>query len=266
MTSRGTIVLVAVLVALAGCSGLGPAGDDGTATEAQSTTNETTAEDTETTTETTTTDDGDAGNLTALDQQLLDSHSLALLSAGSYSVEVSTSGADSATTTVASVNLTAKSTYEQLTTITSGTAFNLEVYRSPGSDTVYTQVGSGDSASYSSEAATGNFTEREISAPYLITDVSYQQFGTETVDNTTVQRYVANDVGRVTASSEGWGGLVTNISSTVLVDPDRNLVYEIDADYAVSSGGEIVNRSYTVTYSDVGSTTVSEPDWLSEAT
>jgi hypothetical protein len=208
-----------------------------------------------------------SSSLETLNQTLLDSHSITLVNAGSYTAEVSTSENSTATTTAAEVNLTAQSKYERLTTITESSSFTLETYRESESNTVYTKVGSAESASYTSEAAAGNFTADSIAEPYLITDVQYQQFGTETINGTTVQRYVANDVDSLSVQSDGWDGpIVTNISSTVLVDTDRGLLYEIDAQYTVqTSSGAERTVSYAVTYSDVGSTNVTEPTWLSNA-
>jgi outer membrane biogenesis lipoprotein LolB len=244
------VVFVVALVVIAGCSG----------TSGVDTNNQTEPTATEITTTTT-------SGSTTLNQTLLDSHSITLIDAGSYTAEVTTSENSTSTTTAAEINLTAQSKYEQLTTITDSSSFTLETYRGSGSDTVYTKVGSGESASYTSDDAAGNFTADSIAEPYLITDVQYQQFGTETINGTTVQRYVANDVDSLSVESDGWGGpIVTNISSTVLVDADRGLIYQIDAQYTVqTSSGAERTVSYAVSYSDVGSTDVTEPTWLSNA-
>lgn len=234
------LICIAALITLAGCSGATPGQSDGT-------------------------DTGDSEDeLTSLDQQLLQDHTLTLLNAGNYTAFLTTTESGSSSTTVAAADISARSRYDQITT----SGLSIEEYRPANSETLYQQVGSGSSANYYSKSAPNNFTASEITAPYLITDVTYQQFGTDTIDGTTVQRYVANDVSSLNVSSDEWGGsFVTNISSTVLVDPDRRLIYEIDANYTVqTTEGDTINSSYTLRYSNVGSTTVTEPDWLSQAT
>ncbi len=284
-----SIVLVAALVALAGCGGLGQSdnggaetGDDTATEEATATTTATEeAADTATATETSTDEATEAtptatatptdeandttdDELTSLDQELLDSHALTLLRAGNYTAFVTTNESGSSTTTIAAVDLAGQGKYDQST---SSPGLSIEEYREPGTDTLYTQVGTGDDASYFSETATDNFTANQITESHLITDVNYERFGTDTVGDTTVQRYVANDVSSLNVSSDGWGGsVVTNISSVVLVDTDRKLIYEIDAEYTVqTSNGTTIDNAYSVSYSDVGSTNVTEPDWVSEA-
>ncbi len=140
-----------------------------------------------------------------------------------------------------------------------------------GQGNAYIRQSAGDNASYQrfdgDEADTTTYRDPGI-AGYL-DGLNFSDAGTETVDGVTVDRYEVTDPSQVNASAHDPEILtaegIETISVTVAVDRDgvvRSFEYHVTGENA---NGDPLGYHLSLQYSDVGSTTVSEPAWLSEA-
>lgn len=99
--------------------------------------------------------------------------------------------------------------------------------------------------------------------------LEFSKAGTSTVDGVTVDRYTVTKPSQIEPSAHNTALVsadnITSISATVDIDRQgviRAFDYRVTGRNAV---GDRVTHSLSVRYTDVGSTTVPEPDWLPDA-
>jgi hypothetical protein len=276
-------VAVALLVATAGCSGLGGGdgadGADGTnGTDGASGTDGGAGG-------TDGGDGGDGGDASGygvaggeLDGTTLDNSTTAAVeSAGSYTLTTafSTNGTiqNQTYSTVASVTTSVDleaaqglSRTESTTTQGSRTSENtLVIYAT--SEGSYNRVGTGDNATYRTpdDRFVRNINVTSFSEDYsnLIDAIAWEQVGTETFQGTGVTRYNVTSVANATALVGG-SGSVNEASGSMLVD-EEGVVRQISLSLRYEQQGSTTVQDVTVTLGDIGSTSVSEPGWVSEA-
>lgn len=275
-----TVISLCALLALAGCGG-GPTGTtttappSGTTTAPATTTTTTTA----TTTSTTTTTQPSTGDLPA---DAPERHVEALRQSGSFTVE-NRIGYSNDTGNIFAIESTARLDLdrgigyknESLTPLmTPGFTFVTEAYTA--GDTTFQRVMVADSIQYNrdSEPYTGNvqpvnFETVVGNASTNATDpgVPFDRDGTTTVDGVSVTRYVANGeaLAELFDPSQFQNATLTDATLVLFVDDDgvfrrTELGFTLESD-----DGELISFDLVNTYTEVGSTTVSEPDWLDEA-
>lgn len=102
---------------------------------------------------------------------------------------------------------------------------------------------------------------------FISHNVTYEQVGTETFDGDEVMRYEAEGVDKLSEefrNSTGENLTVTDFSATLLLDGEGR-VRKFSADFSFTRNGETSNTTFVTTVTDVGSTDVEEPDWVSQA-
>jgi hypothetical protein len=140
-----------------------------------------------------------------------------------------------------------------------------------GQGNAYTQQSTGANASYQrfdgDEADTTTYLDPGIGG--YLDGLNFSDAGTETVDGVTVDKYEVTDPSQVNASAHDPEILtaesIETISVTVAIDRDgvvRSFEYHVTGQ---NENGDPLGYHLSLQYSDVGSTTVPEPDWLSEA-
>nr|WP_231608293.1 hypothetical protein [Haloferax gibbonsii] len=264
-SNRIPVLIVAVLVLLAGCTGgadVAPAAptDD--------------------------IDDPDGGGDSADsdasgtdDFELSDPERL-LRDAGSFSVSwsytgVDANGVETEVTREFYADLEAERSYSRTTSATDGQpdAGGVEQYVADG--VTYVWIGDGDEATY---------TSYEGSMEVLATAIALSQAraygadddltfaGTETFDGVSVERYELSSAsealilaGSAAAQGEPGNLEVTNFEYAVLVDEDGLSRHESWAFSGRMDDGTEVRGSWEYSLTGVGSTTVDEPAWLDEA-
>lgn len=97
--------------------------------------------------------------------------------------------------------------------------------------------------------------------------VQFTEVGRETVDGVSVVRYETTSLDAFDQSEFGLdpGIELVDASAVLLVGTDgivRSMELQVDA---VTDQGSSISVSTTTTWSDIGSTTVTEPDWVTEA-
>jgi len=252
-------MLVVLTVVLAGCSGGGVTD----ANEAQSTDTEATAGGSTA-----------SGGLTLAeaDARLRDSGSFT--TTWSYSV-TEVDGTSSSLTQSYRVDLEASRSLQRLETTGSDSGLDFETFVADG--TSYSRYGDGDQVQYVSsdqqasvfETATGyaaGFTAD------LESDASF--VGTETFDGVTVSRYEYDNTDAWSAYNRGALDstfetdetvTVTDFTVAVLVDSDdvaRLTTWTLTGE---TESGQTVSVDWRYSVTDVGSTTVDDPDWLADA-
>lgn len=161
----------------------------------------------------------------------------------------------------------------------SGETTTVELYWPEGEDSVYTRYDTGESSFYQK-------APREQSMLTLWTDPilgsgnvpssganpgsgslgGYSYEGVVSTAEGPRHKYVIDDL--TAASVEGTSqGEVTEYYSEILVDEQRGLItdYRIQVTYSETSQAGLRSFSFELTYRDIGSTTVPEPEWLTEA-
>lgn len=246
-------LLVVATVALAGCTSGGP--------------------DTATPTDTSVAPGGsDELSVGAADDRLRD--------AGSFTTDWSytVTDVDGTTTSVNDtyrVDLDSNRSYERLSTAGPAGETTVETYIAGG--TSYTRVGTAGGAYYQAsdqppdvfETATGRasgfYGDLEEDATFA---------GTETFDGDTVSRYEYRDDEAWEAYSSGLNSAafsasenvtITDFEIAVLVDEDgigRLTTFTVSGE---TDDGTAVSAEWRYSVTDIGSTTVEEPDWLDEA-
>jgi outer membrane lipoprotein-sorting protein len=93
----------------------------------------------------------------------------------------------------------------------------------------------------------------------------YEEVGTVTRNGTTLTKYEATGPGYYASDEVAGDVSVESYNSTVLVGED-GLVRLFHQKVVVERGGETVTKAVTVRYEDVGTTTVTKPDWVENAT
>jgi hypothetical protein len=250
-------VAVAALVATAGCSGLGGSdnGDVGYGVSGG---------------------DLDGGNLVSATDD-------AIGEAGSYTIEQQST----ATGTQQGTEFTANSTTTTRVDLSAGQGLR-ESQRSQTtggvkqavSSTVYTD----GETSYRQQEANGNVTYDTQTGSasgfggiqpvnvtafgqdysQIVDAIAWEQDGTESVDGTTGTVYAATGVANESAFGANEGATVENVDASLLVDSD-GVIRELSIAYTIESDGASTTVDVTVAITEIGSTSVSEPGWLSQA-
>lgn len=237
-------VLVGFVVLLAGCAGgSGPGGDGVTTT---------------------------AGG----DHSLVENRTAALRDAGSYTAvwEMEFRGDGEAATTTRythAVNYDDERAAFTMTVVEGGTdASDYETYQADGS--LHTRYGTGEEATYSvveAPFAPGNtlFPVRG----YVTDGDALDEFtaaGTETFDGATVTRYERTDRPTwVTGGAAGGESTWQEFTYTVLVDRDGLVRSEGWSATGETDEGATERVTFTYSLTNVGATTVEEPDWAATA-
>lgn len=284
------IVLVALLVALAGCSdGPGNSGDgdhtsDQPATDAPTTTGTGPASG-GTETSTSGGEDGVStggqgpvmGAFTQNKAQIVQSHGATLTAAGSYTAVVNAtwsgtdgtagSQSDSLVATTTTYADPATGEYYQVTIIpVEQFDYRIERYSPAGENVTYTRTNVYGQASYTKRNETLDTTQLLRPASNTFFDsLDFQPQGTVTRDGETLQRYTVTDLQHV-ENTTYFQGALASIDVEVLYNPALDLMQDVRWTYSYEddSGGSFSSK-FHVSYSDIGSTTVSAPDWLDTA-
>ena len=131
--------------------------------------------------------------------------------------------------------------------------------------TSYRQQESGGEVSY--DVQEGGYTGAGSTTPVnttgfaqnytgFVDEFGWERNGTETVDGVTVTRY--------TATQNGTSDAIQDPSGHLLVDSD-GVVREVSLAYTISQAGSPTNIELNIVLDDIGSTTVEEPGWVSDA-
>lgn len=204
-------------------------------------------------------------------EQVEQSHEEALRDAGSYTynqtVTVNASIVEVTSNTTAAVELDPEAYLLQ-----SQTGEGRFAVYAPADDRPYVRSQFGDTITYErGENESVPNASRFVTPPVsdLSSSFDFTANGTTEVDGTTTYVYEANlstlnesavgPVGESLAEAEA-----TNATVTVYVRSD-GLVKRLDYEFVVEGFGSPARLSLTLTYEDVGSTTVDEPSWLEEA-
>lgn len=278
------IVCVALLVALAGCSG-GP-GDSGDADDdGDEPANESDPANGS--------DGGDTGDdggqmgdstgqmssaFTSQKGEIVRSHSETLTAAGSFTATVETTisgndlgsyggqiGEDVVTTITVKAN---PETGEYLQTMESSSeyGFSMATYSPPNENVTYTRFESGGQPFYlqGQQAVDPNQYLDPVSESFF-DPLNFESAGTVTRNGETLEKYVIQDVQQVEQSAY-FNGSLSTIDVEVLYNPSRNLMQEMSWKYTTElDSGESFSSQSRVSYTDIGSTSVEEPSWLSDA-
>ena len=257
-TIRISTVLVVLTVLLAGCSGGGvtdgTSSTDGTATDGSAT------------------GTGSDLSLNEADERLR--------TAGSFTTQWSytVQQADGTTTqfnNTYEVDLDANRSREVYSTSGPDAQTDYEIFVSEG--TSYTRYGSGDDAFYQSGDAPSSVFDSATGRAAgfynnLEDDATFE--GTETYDGVTVSRYDYTDTDAWGTYNQAITGAtfdtdeevtVTDFSITVLVDDDGIARLTTWTFVGETASGDQVSIEWSYSITDIGSTTVEDPDWLDEA-
>lgn len=244
-------VAVVLLVATAGCSGI-LGGDDG---------------------------GGDAG---PDGQSLTDATGEAVDDAGSYTLETSTvlTQSQQGVTVTERLNSTIRVDFDAQQGVRESTQ-----RRSNGNQTqeVSSTVYTDGNTSYRRQVVGGNTTyDTQEGAPtglrgirpvnvssftqnytQLVDALDWEQDGTEDVDGTTATRYTATGVADKELLGLGDNATVESTEGSLLVDDD--VIQRMSLSLDVEGARTPNSIDIEIGLSEVGSTTVAEPDWISEA-
>lgn len=99
---------------------------------------------------------------------------------------------------------------------------------------------------------------------FLTDAFEFEPNGTATVDDTETRRYDSTNLTDNDAFTGAGNASVVTASSTVYLD-SNNAVRQITLEYTLESDGQTSRTSVTLSITDLGSTTVEEPDWLAQA-
>jgi hypothetical protein len=260
------IVFVVLLVTLAGCSG-GP-GDDGGDSDSDGTE----------------TDDGgpDDQAMSALGgsgEEVMQAHQAALEDQETFTVVVNTTlsnfdvgtgqaaGSDSGTIDgLFEVDSTTGETYGVMTIGSTQGTMTIEQYSPPNEEVSYTRMEMGGQPFYSRTETGGVMQNASMPGDASFFDaVEFESEGTVTRDGRTLEKYVVTGTDQV-AEESVFGGTVSDITMTVFVDQSTGLLSEVDWEYTYEGpDGQQADSEMRFRYEAVGSTTVTQPDWLEEA-
>lgn len=206
---------------------------------------------------------------------VLDSHTSALTDAGSFTYHQNTTArlTGNGNGVVNYKNVTAP------TNLTSDRIFShVRVAAQPhrdtfvdGNGTVYQRLWSArDTAYVVEDGATAN-TSHYVGPPLqgYLTGLNFSAAGTSTVDGVTVDTYTVSDPSQVDPGAHDPQVFparnLDSISVTVAIDRDgvvRSFDYHATG---TNANGDKLGYHLSLGYTDVGTTTVAEPGWLSEA-
>lgn len=99
---------------------------------------------------------------------------------------------------------------------------------------------------------------------FLTDAFEFEPNGTATVDGTETRRYDSTNLTDNSAFARSGDTTVQSASSTVYLG-SNNAVRQITLEYTLESDGQTSRTSVTLAVTDLGSTTVEEPDWLAQA-
>jgi len=211
--------------------------------------------------------DGGSGDYPAADDvgaTTIDDH-VAALDGTSFTTTVNLSSGGAQTTSTIQVD-PGDDQYLQLSeTVLGSTALYTsgdESYQRSGSGND-TQVQRADSPVNATAARSGG----QLLAVFISENVTYEQAGTETVDGVEAMRYEAEGPDALSQSvrdTVSGQQALTNFSATILIDAD-GVIREFQTTLGGEQNGETTSTTYTVTVTDVGSTDVEEPSWVSAA-
>jgi hypothetical protein len=254
----GLTVAVALLVGLAGCSGLGLGGNGA--------------------------GDGYGVSGDELDgTTLAESTAAGVESAGSYTTEQSSTvvGSQQGTeftteaTTTTRVDFGAGQGFrESQQSQTSGDRSQeiaTAVYTD--GDTSYRQRTAGGNVTYDTqEGEPGglggvrpvNVTAFDQRYAPIVDGIAWEEDGTEQTDGATVTAYAATGVENESQLGIGGDTTVEGVNGSLLVDSE-GIIRGISLDYNIEAGESTTSLDAEITLTGVGSTDVEEPEWLSEA-
>jgi len=262
MMNRRTaaLLLLAGLTALSGCAGF--LGADSTETPTNNTTAGTGA-------------DAPVHDLPLDSSSVIDAHDAALTEAGSFTYQqnatVRLTGNDSRIVNYKNVTAPTNLTTDR---IFSHERIALQPRRDTyvdGNGTMYQRLWSSQDTAYRVRGgATANATTYlEPPLQGHLTGLNFSAAGTSTVDGVTVDTYTVTDleqVNRTTHDPQVFPAQnLDTISVTVAIDRQgvvRSFEYQATG---TNANGDSLGYHLSLGYTDVGSTTVAEPAWLSEA-
>jgi len=209
--------------------------------------------------------------------QVVQSHAETLTASGSYTAVVNTTWSGSGdgfggqTESVVSTTTTyanpSTGEYYQTTDIPLDEfEYRIESYSPPNENVTYTRTNVYGQQTYAMQEQVIDTSQhmRPASGSFY-ESLEFQSTGTVTRDGETLERYVVTDVQQVADSAYFQGSLAT-IDVEVLYNPERNLMQSVSWEYRYEDdAGERFSSLFRVAYEDIGSTTVPEPDWLDEA-
>jgi hypothetical protein len=239
-------VFVVLLVLLAGCVGGNGTSDTGTG----------------------------PGDSTNGDVTLVENRTAVLLDAGGYTsvwemnVTSETDGVSATTYTHAVDYENERSSFGMLMTSRDEVSTAYENFYADRKS--YTRYGEGEEATY--QVADGVFAPENtlFSVESFVTSggdlAAFSAAGTETYDGVTVTRYERTDQPAWIASQGTDGEFTwTTFNYVVLVDADGLIRYESWSGEGVDEAGAETTMTFSYSLTDVGSTVVEEPDWLTTA-
>jgi|AntRauTorcE11898_2_1112593.scaffolds.fasta_scaffold00500_15 hypothetical protein len=261
-----TTAAVALLVLLAGCSGIPGVGTD-TGTETPGTdTNEL---------------DALPGGIDNVSSATVDTHQQRLADAGSYTTDI-TLTVDNRNETGEGQNLSLTQQFQvdlesDTSLMVADPARGLQSVYTDGNTTFVQAKASANMTNAEAQYAqtqTRNLDTKEASgATSMIIEenITYNRIGTETYNGAEVVRFEADEnrsraaLERMfAADSKTENVTVTEFSSTILVGTD-GVVRHYDLSYTAENNGQTVTTAATIDVSNVGATTVTPPEWLEHA-
>jgi len=139
--------------------------------------------------------------------------------------------------------------------------------------TSYRRQNTSQGVTYDSQ--TGDYVESGDIVPVNVTSLNrnytiftnafvWTENGTETVDGVTTTRYTIVGISNSGSFTGNEDTSVQNASGAMLVDSD-DTVRQVSLEYSVTTDTGTVTITTTTRFTDIGSTTVSEPSWVSAA-
>jgi hypothetical protein len=141
------------------------------------------------------------------------------------------------------------------------------VYTANG--TTYQRLNNSLGVSYDLQTGDGgtvrpvNLTSFQGNYTFLTSSFAYEANGTETVDGTTTVRYSSTNLTDDSYFVSSEDATVSDASSTLYVDD--GVVRRASISYNVTATTGSSATDLTISLTDIGSTTVQEPDWVDDA-
>lgn len=264
--ARISTILVVLTVVLAGCSGGGVTDGSGNSAPETATPTETAA--------------GTGGSVTGAETLSVADADARLREAGSFTTEWSytVTEADGSVVSITdryAVDLNANRSIQRFSTQGPDARVDFEIFVADG--TSYTRYGDGEQTFYQVSEQPPNVFDSatgRASSFYGDAEEDAQFVGTETYDGVTVSRYEYSDADAwSTYNQETTSSLfetdeavtVTDFTVAVLVDSNnvgRLTTWTLTGE---TESGQTVSVDWRYSLTDIGSTTVEEPDWLADA-
>jgi hypothetical protein len=283
------VLLLAALVALAGCGGgVSPGTDSPDATAASpaddatpspSPTRSPTSTDTPTPSPTRTATPTATSTPTPSASERLGPFAVYgrnLRNASSYTVAyaIETAGGENATITgTVRANLDRATLYQTLNVSSEGGDSASAYYRPPGSQFLYTQLRVGGQVDYRRQNATSADVSvfsnpvRAVTSASIEEPPDFRDAGTVATDGGPRRKFVIDRPDRLPPSVRENYAEIRSVSWVVLVDEDRGYVTDVtyELTFVRRQGGDPRTVAFDLAYSGFGSTTVPQPDWLDAA-